>query len=178
MKKVDIKIKKAKRIGVTNARPIRIVYSLDGILDSLDTQKLLRVVKYLVKKVDYKNVDFIVGFDSGGIIPSLFFAHLTRKPLLIAYKLKLDLPNRIKFLEPHAVGRNIYIYGLKKGNKVILIDDEIYSGDGMVEAIKELQKNGVIVKDIVCLVEAKRFNARKKLKELGFDLKSYRKHNL
>jgi len=176
--KIDIKVKKVKRIGITNARPIRIVHSLDGMLNPLDTQKLLKVIKYLIKKVDWKGIDFIIGFDSGGIIPSLFFSHLTKKPLLIAYKLKLDLPNRIKFFEPHAVGKDIYIYGLKKGNKVILVDDEIYSGDGIAETIKELQKRGVIVKDVVCLAESKRFNAREKIEKLGFNLKSYLKHNL
>jgi orotate phosphoribosyltransferase len=48
----------------------------------------------------------------------------------------------------------------------------------MVKAIKEFQKKGVIVKDVVCLVESQKFNARKKIKRLGFNLKSYIKHDL
>lgn len=96
----------------------------------------------------------------------------------IAYKLKLNLPNRIKFFEPHAVGKYVYIYGPKKGDKVILVDDEIYSGDSMVEAIKELRKRRIIIKDIVCLIEAVKLGARNKIREFGFDLKSYLKHNL
>jgi len=177
MKKINIKVKRVKRIGAVGARPIRIIHSLDGIFGPLDTQKVLKVIRYLSKKIDWKNVDYIVGFDSGGIIPSLFFSYVSKKPLLITYKLKLDLPNRIKFFEPHAVGKDIYIYGPKRGDKVILVDDEIYSGDSMVEAIKELQKRGIIIKDIVCLIEAVKLGARNKIRKFGFNLKSYLKHN-
>ena len=178
MKKINIKVKRVKRIGAVDARPIRIIHSLDGIVDPLDTQKVLKVIRYLSKKINWKNVDYIVGFDSGGIIPSLFLSYVSKKPLLIAYKLKLGLPNRIKFLEPNAARKDIYIYGLKRRNRVVLVDDEIYSGDSMVEAIKELQKRGIIIKDIVCLIEAVKFGARNKIREFGFDLKSYLKHNL
>jgi len=177
MKKINIKVKRVKRIGAVGARPIRIIHSLDGIFGPLDTQKVLKVIRYLSKKIDWKNVDYIVGFDSRGIIPSLFFSYVSKKPLLITYKLKLDLPNRIKFFEPHAVGKDIYIYGPKRGDKVILVDDEIYSGDSMVEAIKELQKRGIIIKDIVCLIEAVKLGARNKIRKFGFNLKSYLKHN-
>jgi len=165
-------------MGVIDARPIRIIHSLDGLVDPLDPEKILKVIRCLSKKIDWKNVDYVVGFDSGGIIPSVFLSFVNKKPLLIAYKLNLDLPHRIKFLEPHAVKKDIYIYGLKRGNRVVLVDDEIYSGDSMVEAIKELQKGGIIIKDIVCLIEAVKLGARNKIREFGFDLKSYLKHNL
>ena len=54
MKKINIKIKRVKRIGVVDARPIRIIHSLDGIVDPLDTQKVLKVIRYLSKKINRK----------------------------------------------------------------------------------------------------------------------------
>ena len=67
----------------------------------------------------------------------------------------------------------LYIYGLKKGEKVIIIDDEVSTGETMRNTIKELRKKGIVVKDAACLFEFVKMNGREKIKKLGLDLKSY-----
>jgi len=66
---------------------------------------------------------------------------------------------------------NLYLNGIKKGDKVIIVDDVISTGGTMVAMIKALERAGAEIKDIVCVIE--RGRGKEEVKEkTGYDVKT------
>lgn len=175
---MKIEAKTAIRLNEKSSRKKKVIHSLDGCYYSIFPEEIFKVAKKLVKGIDFSSVDYIVTFASFGIALGMAVAIVTKKPLRIAYEKKLDLPNPIIIIEPHLARKELVLYGIKKDDTVVLVDDEVYSGDLLVNAIKTLVKKGVKITSVICLIENTSKNARKKIKKLGFNLKSYKKFSL
>ena len=50
--------------------------------------------------------------------------------------MKLRHKNEIHFIEPHSERKNHYIYGLRSGDKVVIIDDEVTTGSTFLNVTK------------------------------------------
>ena len=119
--------------------------------------------------------DYIIGFAPGGIPIAVALAYELDIPLIIAYKCRLDCPSEITWSEPHCLFNTFYFYGAYSGMSVVLIDDEVDSGNTFYNAIRELRAHGVIILDVACVVEVIHGSysmGRTKLSNLHLQLKS------
>lgn len=174
---MKIEAKKSRRIDIKKGRKVKIIHSLDGCYYPVFPKEILRIAKDLVGKIDFSSVDYLLCFATYGIVLGVAISIVTKKPLRIAYKKKLDLEEPIIIFEPHSPRKALFLYGARRGDKVVLIDDEVYSGDLFVNAVRALTQRGLRVVSLISLIENTRYDAREKLKKIGFTLKSYRKFN-
>lgn len=119
--------------------------------------------------------DYIIGFAPGGIPIAMALSYELDVPLIIAYKCRLDLPDEITWSEPHCLFNTFYLYGAYPNMSVILVDDEVDSGNTLYNAIRELQAHGVKILDVACVVEVLHggySKGRAKLLEFNLHLKS------
>jgi len=131
------------------------------------------VVKSLSKLTDFSKADKIVGEeDRGGYIASLL-AYANKKSLAMVKWFPIDAKKniKIKFRNAYTKG-NMYLYGVKENDRVILIEDMVDSGGTIISMIKLLRKAGAKIIDVIVIAEKEEFNGIKRIKkETGIDVK-------
>lgn len=175
----DIKI--VRRINSKKKRGFRVIFPLDGVKNNILPAMLKDATQIVLKKLGkglIKNVDYILALDRGGLVLGLSLSLAKNIPLKIAWKHNLDLENKITLSDPYIPNEPLYLYGAKKNDRVILVDDEIYSGETMLITIKDLSKKGIQVAAAVAIVECLNFKAREKLERVGCKLIAYRTYRL
>ncbi len=168
-----------ERLSVpVNSRRERVIHSLDGLEQPVHTDELDAVGQALWTKARAEmgdllaSVDYILGLDAGGIIPTIALSQAAGLPYKIAWKLHLPLDGMIQFSEPHASRTDVYAYGITPGSRVLLVDDEVTSGHTLANLTQRLRGVGAVPLGAVCLVEDRRHPGRHQLAGLGMRLVS------
>jgi adenine/guanine phosphoribosyltransferase-like PRPP-binding protein len=118
---------------------------LDGRYGPMDSSALRAAIGRLVDCVDLAGVDYVIGIPEGGMIPAYAFGIAAGLPIVLASVWQPDLPGLISFYEDHdppAVSRK-HIYGLVPGNNVIIVEDEVTSGNTVVNCVRALRAAGI-----------------------------------
>jgi adenine phosphoribosyltransferase len=167
-----------ERRGVTSRqRAERVVHSLDGLEAPVSMDEFKSTAEELWSRCqaalsDLDRVDFILGLDAGGIIPTIGLAAASGIPYKIAWKLDLPLPGAVTFSEPHAVRRDVHAYHIQPRQRILIVDDEVTTGMTLVNLAAALRTAGAEPVGAVCLVEDLRHSARPRLAAAGLDLVS------
>jgi len=115
-----------------------------------------KIVNHFLELIYEKNIKFdvIAGVATAGIHWAAWLAEIFEKPMIyIRGKAK-------------AHGRQNQIEGrLKKGQKVLVIEDHISTGGSSVSAVKALRDEGGIVEDCIAITTYEFENANKLFKE-------------
>ncbi|MDX3025955.1 phosphoribosyltransferase domain-containing protein [Streptomyces acidiscabies] len=162
-------------IGATSRRE-RVVHSLDGLEDPVRPEALDATGQLLWKHVEEHlpsadhTADFLLGLDAGGIVPTLALAHASRMPYKIAWKLHLPLDGAVRFQEPHAMRTDVFAYNIAPGQRIVLVDDEITTGQTLAGLVRGLREAGAEPLAVACLVEDTTRGARALLDSLGLPL--------
>ncbi|TQF01939.1 phosphoribosyltransferase [Kitasatospora acidiphila] len=158
------------------SRRERVIHSLDGLEQPVRMADLTSAGQELWKKsneeMELGPIDYLLGLDAGGIIPTLALAQAAGLPYKIAWKLHLPLEGMVQFSEPHARRTDVYAYGITRGSRVLIVDDEITTGETLANLTQRLRGAGAIPLGAVCLVEDKRHAGRHRLAGLGLPLTS------
>lgn len=167
--------RRVRRLGVpSQARDVRIVHELDGILDEVLPSTVLQTGRALWEawsaRPEFTMPDLLLGLDAGGILPTVAVALASDLPYRLAWKLDLDLPDKRCFVEPHARRTEVFTYGNLAGARVLIVDDEITTGSTLVNLIEVLQGSAVDVTGVACLIEDTSATARSVLESLGVPL--------
>lgn len=167
--------KRVRRLSVPkHTRDIRIVHELDGIVDQVHPATLMRTGNALWEAwsshPEFTAPDMLLGLDAGGILPTVAVALASDLPYRLAWKLDLDLPHKRRFTEPHARRTEVFTYGDLAETRVLLVDDEITTGNTLANLITVLRDSGVEVTGIACLIEDTTGNARPLMASLGVPL--------
>ena len=138
--------------------------------------KLKGIAKRLQSWLQLRTVpDYIIGFAPGGIPIAVALSFELELPTVIAYKCRLGLPNEVSWSEPHCFNSLFYFYGDTAGKSLVLVDDEVDSGNTLCNAVTSLRDSGALIVDVGCVVETlhnRVSRGRARLNELGLDLKS------
>lgn len=170
--------KVVERRGVTKQqRAERVIHRLDGIEVPVTTHDVKATADELWEKcqasLDHLDrVDFILGLDAGGIIPTLGMAEASGLPYKIAWKLDLPLPGAVRFTEPHAMRRDVHAYHIEAGQRILIVDDEVTSGMTLINLTEALRHAGADPVGAACLVEDARQPGRERLAAAGIGLVS------
>ncbi len=174
---LPMEVRSIKRLNYPGSRQSMIVQTLDGLLEILDPIYLTQVMKQLFDQIDYKPTDIILAVDASGYIPAVAASIVTGLKLGASKKADLEISNRIEFYEPGTPNPNVFMYSIPDNSRVIIVDDEIMSGNTAYNAAKALMENGHKVLATVVPVESTRHNSREKLSSKGISLISHTKHD-
>jgi orotate phosphoribosyltransferase len=171
------------RVGIcarrnTDHRTYKVLMNVAG--DTCDyaitPEKLRATAKVLAASLEVQMPpDYIIGFAPGGIPLAVALAYELDLPAVIAYKTRLGLTSELSWTEPHCFTSTFYFYGAASGSSVLLVDDEVDSGNTLTNAVNALRGCGVRVIDVGSAVEVLhggRSIGREQILELGLTLKS------
>jgi adenine phosphoribosyltransferase len=142
----------------------------DGI-PSVEPELLREVVDAIDSKIE-GDYDRIVTAEAMGIHLAAGLSLKTGKPFTIIRKRKYNLPDEKEFDQVTGYSnKKMYINGLKKGDRVLLIDDLISTGGTLIGILRALEQIGVIVVDVVIIID--KGTGRAKVEEkFGFKIKT------
>jgi adenine phosphoribosyltransferase len=166
-----------ERLGVgPTSRRERVIHSLDGLEAPVHPDTLATTGTRLWQRLQEQvpdglgPVDFLLGLDAGGILPTVSLAAAAQLPYKIAWKLHLPLDGAVRFSEPHAMRTDVFAYGIAPGQRIVLVDDEITTGRTLADLTRRLREAGAIPLAAACLVEDTTRGARALLAEHGLPL--------
>jgi adenine phosphoribosyltransferase len=124
------------------------VHPLTDGASTIDPLLLEEVVLEMQKSTDF-DCDKIVTIEAMGIPLATLLSHKTRKPFVIVRKRSYGLPGELSIEAATGYSRNkLFVNGLKKGDRVVVVDDVLSTGGTLVAVIKALQSMGVVIKHI------------------------------
>jgi len=142
----------------------------DGIM--LVEPDLLREVSGAIIKVADLNIDKIVCMEAMGIHIATALSLETNIPFVVVRKRCYDLEAEVAVHQVTGYSEcELYINGIRKGDRILVVDDVLSTGGTMVAVLNALKGAGVEVVDIVTVVE--KGNGKDRVKnETGFDVKT------
>ncbi|MGW7395205.1 phosphoribosyltransferase family protein [Streptomyces cyaneofuscatus] len=164
-------------VGATSRRE-RVIHSLDGLEHPVHPDTLANtgadLWRLLQEQVPegFGSVDFLLGLDAGGILPTVSLAGAAQLPYKIAWKLHLPLDGAVRFSEPHAMRTEVFAYGITPGQRIVIVDDEITTGRTLADLTRRLREADAVPLAAACLVEDTTRGARDLLTDLGLPLVS------
>jgi len=148
-------------------------YFIHPISDGVPVVKpeLLReVIACMVKNADL-DVDKIVTIEAMGLPLGAALSTMTDIPFIIIRKRKYELPGEIAVHQTTGYSKGeLYLNGINKGDRVLIIDDVISTGGTMSAVVKALEKAGAVIKDIVVVIE--RGEGKKSIEDMGYDVQT------
>ncbi|MFJ8249575.1 phosphoribosyltransferase family protein [Streptomyces sp. NPDC094466] len=164
-------------VGATSRRE-RVIHSLDGLEHPVHPDTLATTGADLWRLLQERvpdglgSVDFLLGLDAGGILPTVSLAGAAQLPYKIAWKLHLPLDGAVRFCEPHAMRTDVFAYGITPGQRIVIVDDEITTGRTLADLTRRLREADAVPLAAACLVEDTTRGARDLLTDLGLPLVS------
>ena len=141
----------------------------DGVPE-LAPALLSEVADRIIELVDL-NVDKIVTIEAMGIPVGTALSMKTGIPLVIIRKRNYNLPNEIAVHQCTGYSKGeLYLNGITKGDRVLVVDDVISTGGTMKAVVQALEIAGAEVSDIVVVIE--RGEGRGSLHAAGHDVKA------
>jgi adenine phosphoribosyltransferase len=155
-------------------RDIRIVHQVDGILGEVAPEVVVAAGRALWEAwcgdPSWAVPDVLLGLDAGGIPPTMAMTLASGVPYRLAWKVDLDLPDKLRFAEPHARRTDVFVYGDLADARILLVDDEVTTGGTLANLVRALRSAGATVVGAACLVEDTTGDGRRFLESLGVPL--------
>ncbi len=148
-------------------------YFIHPISDGVPLVKpeLLREVIACIVKNANLDVDKIVTIEAMGLPLGAALSTITDIPFIIIRKRKYGLPGEIAVHQMTGYSKGeLYLNGINKGDRVLIIDDVISTGGTLKAVLKALEQAGAIVQDIVIVIE--RGEGKKIIKDMGYDVQT------
>jgi adenine phosphoribosyltransferase len=141
----------------------------DGV-PSIDPHMIEEIAEYILQITDIKKVDTILTIEAMGIPVANALSLKTGIPLTIVRKRPYFLEGEVELSQSTGYSKGtLYINGLKKGNRVIIVDDVISTGGTLIALVKALKTMGVEIQDVISVIG--RGNGGLQLKEIGIEPK-------
>lgn len=140
----------------------------DGV-PSIDPRLVEEISDYILKIADM-DVDTILTIEAMGIPVANTLSLKTGLPLTIIRKRPYFLEGEVELSQSTGYSKGaLYINGLKKGDRVLIVDDVISTGGTLLALVKALKDMGVEILDVVSVIG--RGEGSLMLKELGVEPK-------
>jgi len=131
-----------------------------------------------IRKYGNLDVDKIVCVEAMGIHIATALSIMTGIPFVVVRKRQYGLDGEVAVHQITGYSKGeLYINGLKEGDKVILVDDVVSTGGTMIAVLKAMEKMGVEIVDVFAVVE-KGEGKYIVEEETGFEVKSLVKVNV
>jgi adenine phosphoribosyltransferase len=116
---------------------------------------LLRdVCSAMIKMINWNGVDKIVVIEAMGIHIGAVLSVMTDIPMTVMRKRAYKLPGEVAVHQTTGYSKGeLYINGIKKGERVVIIDDVVSTGGTMRALLKALEIAGADVVDVCIAVQ-------------------------
>jgi adenine phosphoribosyltransferase len=116
---------------------------------------LLRdVCSAMIKMLDLNNVDKIVVVEAMGIHIGAVLSVMTDIPMTVMRKREYKMPGEVAVHQTTGYSKGeLYINGIKKGDRVVIIDDVVSTGGTMQALLKALEIAGADVVDVCIAIQ-------------------------
>lgn len=157
-------------------------YVLNPLLDhtpETSYELMNSAINGLRSLTDFSQAEKIIAEEDRGGYLAAILAYKTKKSLgMVKWNPKgLKGQIGIDFRNAYTTGK-MFLYGVKKNDRVILVEDLIDSGGTVVAMIKLLEKVGAKIVDIICIAEKEEMNGVQRIKdETGYSVKYLFKFN-
>ena len=155
----------------------RYKYIINPITDNIPPPDP-EVLSWIAEKIHENtpnDIDKVLVPEALGIPIASLVAQLKNKPLAIVRKRffgERGLLDIVEYSSGYEKGE-YYIYGVEKGESVLIIDDAISTGGTLTAIINALRKNQVKIRDIFCVLEKIDYNGRENVyRETGLKVKT------
>ena len=129
------------------------IFSIADGIPTIEPELFKEVIDAMANKIQGQ-YDKIVTVEAMGIHLGAGLSLKTGKPFTIIRKRKYNLPDETEFLQETGYSsRKMYINGLKKGDRIVLLDDLMSTGGTMRGILKALNQMEVEVVDIIIVID-------------------------
>jgi adenine phosphoribosyltransferase len=116
--------------------------------ESRITQKfrdaVIEGLSFMLKK-ELKKANVILAIEAKGFFPATLIAQKFKKDLVVVRKRDYKIASQLKINQEKAYGEGtLYCVGLKKTDKILIIEDMISSGGTLINIIKKLKDYKII----------------------------------
>jgi adenine phosphoribosyltransferase len=141
----------------------------DGV-PSIDPHMIEEIAEYILKITDIREVDTILTVEAMGIPVAIALSLKTGISLTIVRKRPYSLEGEMELSQSTGYSKGVlYINGLKREDRIIIVDNVISTGGTLLALVKALKNMGVEVSDAISVI--RRRDGGLKLKELGIEPK-------
>lgn len=148
------------------------VYPITDGIPHISPDLLRDIADGMAKVANLAGCDKILTAEAMGIHLAAALSLKTGLPFTIIRKRKYGLEDEVEFEQRTGYStRKMYINGLKKGEKVVFVDDVLSTGGTLRAVVNTLRKIGVQVQDIVIVINKSKEKAKLE-KELGQEIKT------
>ena len=136
-----------------------IVNSLSTGFPSISSKMLWGCTFEIARTADLEGVDKILTPEAMGIHLAASLSMVTGIPMNVIRKRKYGLPDEIEILKRTGYEETkMYINEVKPGETIVLVDSIIATGGTFASIVKALKQHGVIVQDLVAVIERTEFD--------------------
>ena len=125
----------------------------DGV-PRLDPAVLSSVVELIEQTVDWDSIDLILGIEAMGLPLTSPLSMRNNRPQVVARKRSYGLEGEISIDQSTGYSKGtMYLNDIKKGEKVLVVDDVLSTGGTLDAIIQGIETIGAVVEAVVVVVE-------------------------
>ena len=125
----------------------------DGV-PRMDPEVLKAIVKLTVERVDWSQIDVLLGIEAMGLPLAAPLSMATGVPLVVARKRSYGLEGEVKIDQATGYSKGVmYLNDIKEGERVAILEDVLSTGGTLEAVIEGVRRAGAEVTEIVAVVE-------------------------
>ena len=141
----------------------------DGV-PRMDPEVLKAIVKLTVERVDWSQIDVLLGIEAMGLPLAAPLSMATGVPLVVARKRSYGLEGEVKIDQATGYSKGVmYLNDIKEGERVAILEDVLSTGGTLEAVIEGVHRAGAEVTEIVAVVE--KGGGLKRLQEMHPDVR-------
>lgn len=148
------------------------VHPLTDGIPSIEAALLDEVVEEILELVDMRAIERIVTVEAMGIPVATALSLASDVPLTIVRKRRYGLPGEVEVGQRTGYAKGaLFVNGIEKGEKVLIIDDVISTGGTLAPLLAALRDIRADVRDVIVIIEKGDGRARVE-KDAGISIKT------
>ena len=125
----------------------------DGV-PRMDPEVLKAIVELTTERVDWSQIDVLLGIEAMGLPLAAPLSMATGVPLVGARKRSYGLEGEVKIDQATGYSKGVmYLNDIKEGERVAILEDVLSTGGTLEAVIEGVQRAGAEVTEIVAVVE-------------------------
>ena len=141
----------------------------DGV-PRMDPDVLKAIVELTVERVDWSQVDVLLGIEAMGLPLAAPLSMATGVPLVVARKRSYGLEGEVKIDQATGYSKGVmYLNDINEGERVAILEDVLSTGGTLEAVIEGVHRAGAEVTEIVAVVE--KGGGLKRLQEMHPDVR-------
>ena len=125
----------------------------DGV-PRMDPRVLQAITDLAVERIDWDNIDLILGIEAMGLPLTAPLSMATGIPMVIARKRSYGLDGEVEIDQATGYSKGaMYLNDLQKGERIAIVDDVLSTGGTLEAVIKGVNRSGAKVAEIMAVVE-------------------------